>query len=1668
MKHYYYLLFTLLSLSSVFAQFSKTHYIPPITSTNNSGAAIEEQYLYISTPSVTTVHIKIIELGGTTILGTVSRSTPFEYFIGSGPDTQLNTNSNSISTISSNKGYIIEAEEDVIYVTARVNAGNGNQAGELVSKGIASLGKRFRIGGFLNTLNSNYGDNHLTFISVLATENNTTVQFADIHAGAVLINNAGASNTPAPVVLNRGQSYVIGVQGPTSANKEALIGSLVTSDKPIVVNCGSFAGTNGEMGNQDTGFDQIVSAERTGTEYIFIKSTGTNNVERVLLIADEDNTDFYINGNTTTTPNFSLNAGEYIAMTGTYYNANGNLYVKTNKNVFAYQSVGEFNTPTTQANQEMFFVPPLNCKTPKIIDNIPFLDKIGPKTFVGRVTIVTQTGSPLNFLVNETPYSLAALTALSGVSVTGPTSVVGNTNYETYTINGLSGNVSVYSSGQLYLASYGSNGAATFGGFYSGFTFNPEITFNKINVSQSNCIPNVNLTLNTISGFDTFQWYFNGGAIPAPGGTSNSYLPLQPGYYYLSASLSACGATDFLNSVVIPVSDCPLNTDNDFAIDNLDIDSDNDGLSNCSESYGDLPINTSNASSGTIAIGNYSNSFTGTITTTGTTAPAANPFVGNANGSFVSAVPMEKGSSVTYQINFAQPISLSLEYVTIANQSDLINSDAEFVVKCPINKTITLLNPDNQLVVDTNYDGIFESGVTQFSSFEIRFRVNSSIPLVPGTGTFSFRSSLIDSFSFTQTNLSDSAANKATFSILATCVPKDNDLDGISDQVDLDSDNDGIPDGIELTSQNYIAPSTIDANNNGMDDIYEIGIIASDFDLDGVPDYYDLDSDNDGIKDSDETAANEDGTGLSNYVDLDSDGDGCSDVIEAGFLDGDNDSYLGNAPISIDTNGLVTSGIGYTTPNTYYLIGAPITISSQPVDQTTCEFEDASFTITTTPIDGIQWQVSTDGINWTNILDNATYSGSITNTLQVSGVTSPLTLNKYRAVLTKTGNSCGLISDVVILNTYALPVIVPVITMKQCDNDTDGISIFNLTQKNDVISPINHLTETFYYYTTQTGAETADVNDQILNPIAYVNPTQVCSVWVRVVDLNGCASVSRIDLSAPVSQINATTFHKYFTVCDDYIDAANDDTDGISNFNFSSVTANIQSFFTVPSTSYSIKYYPNETDALSEINEITNTSSYRNVTPDQQEIYVRIDSTIDNECYGLDPLITLTVEKLPVATILPPFKVCDDNNDGVFAFNTADLESDLINGQPNVVVTYFYTSGNPLLDINGNPIISPFPVVFISTTQNIKARLTNTITNTNNNIPCFDETTISFEVYNTPLAYSIPSTAIITVCDDQANIDGTFDFVTTGFDAAILNGQPNMVVNYFDINNNPITLSNPFNTGTQNILAVVTNSLNPICSDTIIIPFKVFPTPNFNLIGNDLICLNLDSNYTTLSAQLVDGLTLIPFTYVWERGGSIIPGANLPFIDTNIPGVYNLTATNEFGCSASQTLTVNSSEAAVLAPPTVVDLGDINSITVNIAPGIGDYVYSIVNENGPYQTSNFFGDLYPGIYEIYVKDLKLCGIAHQSVAVVGAPHFFTPNGDGTNDFWTVFGVNAKFNSNAKIYIFNRYGQLLKSIQPDSPGWDGTFNNQDVSSDDYWYVLHLEDGRTSRGHFALKR
>ena len=92
----------------------------------------------------------------------------------------------------------------------------------------------------------------------------------------------------------------------------------------------------------------------------------------------------------------------------------------------------------------------------------------------------------------------------------------------------------------------------------------------------------------------------------------------------------------------------------------------------------------------------------------------------------------------------------------------------------------------------------------------------------------------------------------------------------------------------------------------------------------------------------------------------------------------------------------------------------------------------------------------------------------------------------------------------------------------------------------------------------------------------------------------------------------------------------------------------------------------------------------------------------------------------------------------------------------------------------------------------------------------------------------------------------------------------------------------------------------------------------------------------------------------------------------------------------------------------------------------------------------------------------------QSVAILGIPRFFTPNNDGFNDYWNIKGINSEFNSKTVIHIFDRYGKLIKDINPQSQGWDGTFNGKQLPSDDYWFSAKLENGQELKGHFSLKR
>ncbi|MGV9003444.1 T9SS type B sorting domain-containing protein [Flavobacterium sp.] len=1317
---------------TVNAQFSKTHYIPPLS--NSSAMNIGNKFIYISTPSINPINVQLKEIGGNTINALVSRDNPFVYNANSGASDQLFVAQNDLNQVLSNKGYIVEAD-DVVYVSVRVDTVDGNQAGALLSKGLASLGKEFRIGGFLNTLVQGYNVIHHTFITVLATENNTEVNFTNIKPNATLVNSTNGSQ-PFTVILNSGESYAIAVQGPNSSNRDALIGALVYSDKPIVVNCGSIGGTNGELSNIDFGFDQIVGIDRIGNEYIFLKNTGQDNVERVLIIANEDNTAVFLNGNAT--PSYTLNAGEYAGIIGSEFNPDGILFVRTAdalaptvpKNVFAYQSVGD-NSFGGQANQEMFFVPPLSCQTPKVINNIPLIQSLGNRTFTGRITLTTKVGATLNFIINGTPYTLAGLTAL-GVNVQGPIAVTGNPNYECYILIGVSGNVAAFSTAELYLAAYGSDGAATFGGYYSGFTFNPEISFSRLDLSSANCIPNTVLGVSSLSPFDDFIWYFNGALLP--GQTTGSLNPTVPGYYKVSATIDGCGAAK--ESDNIPVSLCPADNDNDSVNNNIDLDNDNDGIPNCAESYGNENVNLTNNPIGFIQVQDYINSYVSTIATTGTN-PVAVPFSGSTDGNFTTEAPYGQNKTVSYSLAFNNPLSLSVEYATTAQLAVLLTSTTEVRVSCPVNKTLTVLNPNDQILIDTNFDGIYETGVTQFSSFEIRFRLNGNVPLASGTGTFSIKGNRIDTLKITNINLTDTQSSKVALHITATCVEKDSDNDGIPDQYDYDSDNDSIPDWIEAQGQNVVAISGIDTNKDGIDDLFGNGITPVDSDNDSYPNYLDIDSDNDGIFDIIEsgspdnstntngisvgnfgtngldnaletfpdsgsinyTLADTDGDGIYNYMSIDSDGDGCNDVIEAGFLDSNNDGILGDdVPTIILDYGLVLSNSGYDVPNGNYIISAPISITDQPQSVQVCELQSATFTLNSTVVDSYQWQISIDGgTTWSNLTNNTNTTGATTNSLTVSNVIPAAPNYQYRAFLNRAGNTCGLYSTVAQLTTFALPVITTPIDLKQCDDDSDGISNFNLTQKNDFISA-NSANETFTYYTTLAAATAENNSFLIANPIAYTSGT--ATVFARVENSNECFRVAQINLIVSVTQIPASFAIPIQYECDDYIDAINDDLDGISAFDFTTIKSNL---LAILPNNISISFYKSEADFLAETDAngnslaIPDISNYRNTdAPFQQTLWLRADSSVDNSCYGFKTF-EIRVVPWPKIDLVETVLICLPNTQ-------TTINAGVIDGTPISNYTYqWFLNGAPIYGQNNYSLTVNMPgnySVSVSTVYN--------------------------------------------------------------------------------------------------------------------------------------------------------------------------------------------------------------------------------------------------------------------------------------------------------------------------------------------------------------------------------
>ena len=223
------------------------------------------------------------------------------------------------------------------------------------------------------------------------------------------------------------------------------------------------------------------------------------------------------------------------------------------------------------------------------------------------------------------------------------------------------------------------------------------------------------------------------------------------------------------------------------------------------------------------------------------------------------------------------------------------------------------------------------------------------------------------------------------------------------------------------------------------------------------------------------------------------------------------------------------------------------------------------------------------------------------------------------------------------------------------------------------------------------------------------------------------------------------------------------------------------------------------------------------------------------------------------------------------------------------------------------------------------------------------------------------------------------------------------------------------------------------------------------------------------------------YSFQWYKGSIeevdfdptsfIIPGATSSTFSPSSEGTYTVLATNlASGCRIPASTEVVSSY-----PPESIDVtllsrvfSDNNRLEV-VVVGTGEYEYRV--DFGPWQRETLFENVRIGEHIIYVRDLLNCNEIHSEGNSDRLPKIFH-----TKWRWIPRYMEYRRNdvkSSSKIYIFDRYGKLLKQISPTGKGWDGTFNGERLPSSDYWFVLDYNEPVTGkinqfRAHFTLKR
>ena len=592
------------------------------------------------------------------------------------------------------------------------------------------------------------------------------------------------------------------------------------------------------------------------------------------------------------------------------------------------------------------------------------------------------------------------------------------------------------------------------------------------------------------------------------------------------------------------------------------------------------------------------------------------------------------------------------------------------------------------------------------------------------------------------------------------------------------------------------------------------------------------------------------------------------------------------------------------------------------------------------------------------------------------------------------------------------------------------------------ISLASAIPGTIFNWTTNPTAVTGDAagTGNIISQVLTATSNQVGNVQYTITPINNSCSGPSINVTVfvtPKPTLNATATNT--SIC-------------------SGSTTAINLVGSMPNTNFSWNLIQNNVIGGSNgagigpviadtLNTITNASG--------QVVYAITPEV--NGCSGLTTTISIIVNPIPVAIINPVSgqTICSGQTTAI------SFSSPVVNTNFDWRVVY------------QNNIDGTIPVSGTGTSITQSLTVTppsvGTVTYEVNSISNGCQGTpvqVTVNVKPIPIFSAVPSQAPICSGDSTSIVLSPSLLGTTVSWTALQNGVRGALP---DSGNSISQLLETTGNAQGNAIYTIYPELNGCVGTPISVTVVVNPLPKPSLTGGN-ICQ--DALGTALTTYTLDsGLNNIDYTFQWFLNYGLQSGSSNTFV-ASAAGNYSVIATNNTtGCvSSSVFATVTSSLPATSISAVGSYAFDQNaSITVTALNSNSNYQYAL--DYGALQFSNVFTNVNPGNHLVTVTDTNGCTNLSTNVFIIGYPTYFTPNNDGFNDYWNIIGLENQ--PTANIFIFDRYGKLVKQISSKSLGWDGTYLGAALPTSDYWFTVEYIEPQTSdlkvfKSHFSLKR